>query len=86
MQQQLELKTHQFRRYNYQRAKCEDLIIIYSWFRLIENIIAKYGIRLDNIWNFNETGFIIGMIEPGIVVTGAYRQGRPKQVQPGNRK
>jgi hypothetical protein len=29
---------------------------------------------------------MMGMIEPGTVVTGAHRQGRPKQVQPGNRE
>src|SRR6478735_8016307 len=86
VKRQLELKTHRFRRYNYQRAKCEDPTIIRGWFRLVENIIAKYGIRSDNIWNFDETGFMMGMIKPGIVVTGAHRQGRLKQVQPGNRE
>ncbi|KAJ0137287.1 ATP-dependent 6-phosphofructokinase [Fusarium oxysporum f. sp. albedinis] len=85
IKRQPELKTRQFRRYDYQRAKCEDPTIIYGWFRLIENTIAKYGIRSDDIWNFDETGFIMGLIEPGIVVTGSHRQGRPKQVQPGNR-
>ncbi|EGU72749.1 hypothetical protein FOXB_16738 [Fusarium oxysporum f. sp. conglutinans Fo5176] len=86
VKRQLELKTHRFRRYNYQRAKCEDPTIIRGWFRLVENTIAKYGIRSDDIWNFDETGFMMGMIEPGTVVTGAHRQGRPKQVQPGNRE
>jgi hypothetical protein len=28
----------------------------------------------------------MGIIELGTVITGAYRQGRPKQVQPGNRE
>jgi hypothetical protein len=28
----------------------------------------------------------MGIIEPGIVIIGAYREGRPKQVQPGNCK
>ncbi|KAM5527943.1 transposase [Fusarium oxysporum f. sp. phaseoli] len=28
----------------------------------------------------------MGLIEPGTVVTGSHRQGRPKQVQPGNRE
>ncbi|KAJ0129458.1 Hexose transporter 2 [Fusarium oxysporum f. sp. albedinis] len=44
IKRQLELKTHKFRRYNYQRAKCEDPTIIRGWFWLIENIIAKYSI------------------------------------------
>ncbi|KAM6513396.1 hypothetical protein FALCPG4_18944 [Fusarium falciforme] len=81
-----ELKTRFFRKYDYQRAKCEDPTIIRNWFRLVENIIAKYGIRLDDIYNFDETGFMMGMIASGMVVTGAERRGRPKSVQPGNRE
>jgi hypothetical protein len=80
IKRQPDLKTSRFRRYDYQRAKCEDLTIIRGWFRLIENTIAKYGIRSDDIWNFDETGFMMGMVEPGIVVTSSHRQGRPKQV------
>ncbi|KAJ0133761.1 Uncharacterized protein HZ326_23193 [Fusarium oxysporum f. sp. albedinis] len=69
IQRQPELKTRRFRRYDYQRAKCEDPTIIRDWFRLVENTVAKYGIQLDDMWNFDETGFMMGMIEPGMVVT-----------------
>ena len=62
-----------FRRYNYQRAKCEDPMIIRGWFRLVENIIAKYGIWLDDIWNFDETGFMMGIMQSGMVVIGLER-------------
>jgi hypothetical protein len=75
-----------FRRYDYQRAKCEDLNIIRNWFRLVENTVAKYGIRSDDIWNFDETGFVMGVIASGMVVIGTDRRGRPKSVQPGNRE
>ncbi|KAG7000895.1 hypothetical protein FocnCong_v012494 [Fusarium oxysporum f. sp. conglutinans] len=81
-----ELKTRFFRKYDYRRAKCEDPTAIRNWFRLVENTIAKYGIRLDEIYNFDETGFLMGMIASGMVVTGADRRGRPKSVQPGNRE
>jgi hypothetical protein len=81
-----ELKMRFFRKYDYQRAKCEDPTIIRDWFRLVANTIAKYGIRSDDIWNFDETGFLIGMIASGMVVTGTDRRGRPKSVQPGNRE
>ncbi|EGU86763.1 hypothetical protein FOXB_02720 [Fusarium oxysporum f. sp. conglutinans Fo5176] len=74
------------RKYDYRRAKCEDPTIIRNWFKLVENTIAKYGIRSDDIWNFDETGFMMGMIEPGIVVTSSERRGKPKSVQPGNRE
>ncbi|KAL9561247.1 hypothetical protein ACKAV7_014602 [Fusarium commune] len=81
-----DLKTHFFRKYDYQRAKCEDPTIIRNWFRLVANVIAKYGIRPDEIYNFDETGFMMGVIASGMVVTGAKRRGRPKSVQPGNRE
>ncbi|KAG6998152.1 hypothetical protein FocnCong_v013463 [Fusarium oxysporum f. sp. conglutinans] len=81
-----ELKTRFFRRYDYQRAKCEDPTVIRNWFRLVENIITKYGIDLADIYNFDETGFIMGFIASGMVVTGTERRGRPKSVQPGNRE
>ncbi|KAF5255628.1 hypothetical protein FOXYS1_13950, partial [Fusarium oxysporum] len=81
-----DLKTHFFRKYDYQRAKCEDPIIIRNWFRLIANVIAKYGIRPNEIYNFDETGFMMGVIASGMVITGAERRGRPKSVQPGNRE
>ncbi|ENH74957.1 hypothetical protein FOC1_g10000720 [Fusarium oxysporum f. sp. cubense race 1] len=35
---------------------------------VLPNIIAKYNIRLDNIWNFNKTGFIIGLIIAKIAI------------------
>ena len=80
------LKTRFFRKYDYQRAKCEDPTIICDWFRLVENTIAKYGITLADIYNFDETGFMMGVIASGMVVTGAERCGKAKSVQPGNRE
>jgi hypothetical protein len=80
------LKTRFFRKYDYQRAKCEDPTIICDWFRLVENTIAKYGITLADIYNFDEIGFMMGVIASGMVVTGAERRGKAKSVQPGNRE
>jgi hypothetical protein len=86
VKRQPELKTRIFRRYDYQRAKCEDPTVIRGWFRLVQNTIAKYSIRSDDMWNFDETGFMMGIIQSGMVVTGSERQGRPKSVQLGNRE
>jgi hypothetical protein len=55
-----EFKMHFFRKYDYRRAKYEDPTVIRNWFRLVENTIAKYGIQLDEIYNFNEAGFLYG--------------------------
>jgi hypothetical protein len=86
IKRQPELKTRLFRKYDYQRAKCEDPTIIRNWFRLVANTVAKYGIRSDNIWNFNKTGFMMGLIQSRMIITGSEREGRPKSVQPGNRE
>ena len=51
------LKSRYNRKYDYQRAKCEDPTIIRDWFRLVRNTIAKYGILDEDIYNFDETGF-----------------------------
>ena len=81
-----DLKTRFFRKYDYQRAKCEDPTIIRNWFQLVGNTIAKYGIRSDDLYNFDETGFLMGMIASGMVITGSERRSKPKSVQPGNRE
>jgi len=62
-----------------QRSDCYS-----QWFRLIENTIAKYSITLADIYNFDETGFMMGVIASGIVVIGRERRGRLKSVHPGN--
>ena len=47
---------------------------------------TKYGILDCDFYNFDETGFIIGVICAGMVVTRADRRGRGKAIQPGNRE
>ena len=79
-----ELKVKFNRKYDYKRAKCEDLEVISSWFRLVANTKAKYGITDNNTYNFDELGFMMGVILTGAVVTGSGRRNWPKQVQPGN--
>jgi hypothetical protein len=86
VKRQPELKTRFNRAYDYQRALCEDPEKISAWFRLVHNMRAKYGIQDADLYNFDETGFMMGMITPSMVVTRAERSGRAKTVQPGNRE
>ncbi|KAJ6255929.1 hypothetical protein Dda_9219 [Drechslerella dactyloides] len=81
-----ELQTRLSRRYDYQRAKCEDPMLISKWFQLIEAVKAKYGIVDDDIYNFDETGFAMGVISTTTVVTGAEARDKAKLAQPGNRE
>jgi hypothetical protein len=80
------LKTKFNRPYDYQRALCEDPEVIGNWFRLLRNIMAKYGIPDDDLYNFDETGFMMGMITASMVVTRVDKCGKAKSVQPGNRE
>lgn len=45
--------------------------------------IAKYGIPLNNIYNFDEMSFLIGMIAGRIVITGSERRGNQNQCSLG---
>ena len=80
-----QLKTRLNRKYDYQRSKCEDPAIIEPWFRLVENMIRKYGILEDDVYNFDESGFQMGIIGSSLVITATERRARPKSIQPGNR-
>jgi hypothetical protein len=81
-----ELKTRQFRRYDYKRALCEDPDAINAWFSLMQNTVAKYGITDEDFYNFDETGFQMGVISTGKVITSSERVSNAKLVQPGNRQ
>ena len=81
-----ELKTRFNRVYDYQRGLCEDSAIIEPWFQLVANMRAKYGILDCDLYNFDETGFMMGMICSRMVVTRSDRVGKPKAIQPGNRE
>ena len=81
-----ELRTRWSRRYDYQRAKCEDPKLISKWFALIQNTKAKYGILDDDTFNFDEVGFMMGVIFAGMVVTTSDGRTRAKLAQPGNRE
>ena len=80
------IKSKYNRKYDYQRAKCEDPELIRAWFQRVRDTIAEYGIHNDNIYNFDKTGFQIGVISTAKVVIGSDRAGRPRTTQPGNRE
>ena len=81
-----ELQKRWSRPYDYQRAACEDPAAIQRWFDLIQETKLKYGITDDDIYNFDETGFIMGKILSQMVITGSEAAGRKKVIQLGNRE
>jgi hypothetical protein len=80
------LKTKFSRKYDYQRAKNEDPEIIRDWFQRVQRTIQEFGILEQDIYNFDETGFQMGVISTAKVVTRAEIRGRPTLMQPGNRE
>jgi hypothetical protein len=80
-----QLKSAYNRRYDYKRALCEDPLLVRNWFSLVRNTVAKYGIVEDDIYNFDETGFAMGLITTSKVITGSDNRLKPVTLQPGNR-
>jgi hypothetical protein len=69
-----------------QRILQEDPETIGAWFKLVEDTKAKYSVHDDDVHNFDETGFQMGVIGSMKVVTGAERRARLELVQPGDRE
>ena len=81
-----ELKMAFNRAKDRQRILQEDPEVIGAWFKLVSETRAKYGIHEDDVHNFDETGFQMGVIGSMKVVTGSERRSRPELVQPGDRE
>lgn len=65
------------RRFNrvpgFHNAACEDLEVLGAWFRLVENVRATYGVMDSVFYNFDETGFMMGVFCPRLPVTKGAR-------------
>jgi hypothetical protein len=81
-----ELKMAFNRAKDRQRILQEDPALISAWFELVEETKAKYGVHDDDVHNFDETGFQMGVIGSMKVVTGSERRARPALIQPGDRE
>ncbi|EED14543.1 conserved hypothetical protein [Talaromyces stipitatus ATCC 10500] len=81
-----EIESKFSRKYNYERAKCEDPKIIQEYFDRVREVILEYGILPEDIYNFDETGFAMGLCATTKVITGSDRYARPKLLQPGDRE
>ncbi|KAM4062464.1 DDE superfamily endonuclease [Hirsutella rhossiliensis] len=57
-----EIKAKYSRRYDYQRAKCEDPKMMQEWYDRVAMAKQKWGILDEDVYNFDETGFQMGVI------------------------
>ncbi|KAI9035871.1 uncharacterized protein KD926_002803 [Aspergillus affinis] len=81
-----QLHTRYNGRITYQRAKQEDPRVIIPWFQTVHKAIQEHGIHEDDIWNFDETGFAMGLCTTSKVITAVERSERPRRVIQGNRE
>ena len=86
MDAQPSLKIKFSRLYDYQRALYEDPTVISGWFALLRNIMTKYSIQSKDLYNFDETSFIMGVITSLIVVIRSDRREKVKSIQFSNRE
>ena len=71
-----ELKSRYSKRYDYQRAENEDPRSIRAWFESVKRVIDENGILAEDIYNFDKTGFAMGLISAQKVVIRAEYYGR----------
>ncbi|CBF86544.1 hypothetical protein AN2291.2 [Aspergillus nidulans FGSC A4] len=79
-----ELESRLSRQYDCQRAKQENPKVIQAWFNTVRATIEQYGILPDDIYNFDETGFAMGLCAHQKVITKSESCGRRPVLQPGN--
>ena len=78
------LKTHFSQKYDHQQALCEDSSKIQKWFELIQSTIEEWEITDEDIYNFDETGFAMGIIVTAKVITQTDKHTHSSFVQPEN--
>ena len=59
---QPEFQTKWNHKFHSQYAKCEDLVTINTWFKRVKETRLAYSIFNKNTYNFNEIGFMMGVI------------------------
>jgi hypothetical protein len=84
IQREDELKSRLSRQRDRHRVLCSDPEVIQSWFNLVRNVKAKYSILDEDAYNFDETGFTMGVGNRVIVVTASERRTRPICAQQGD--
>jgi len=57
-----------------ERKRSESYENLQNWFQLLQDAITSFGIHSDDIWNFDETGFRIGVGRDQLVITKQQRQ------------
>jgi hypothetical protein len=81
-----EIRSRFSKRYDYRRELNEDPKLLREWFTTVQRVIDENGIQSEDIYNFDKTGFAMGLTLSQKVVTRAEYYGRRSILQPGNRQ
>ena len=81
-----DLKIKFSSRLTYSRALCEDPVIIGGFFTNLTQLKLEHGIADEDIYNFDETGFAMGIAATAKVIYSADRTGKLSLIQLGNRE
>ena len=86
VRRQLSFRMRLRRSINYQRASSEYTATVQDLFALVHYTNSKYGTLSVDIYNFDETGFLIAMLWLAKVVITSNRKGRPRTKHSHNRQ
>jgi hypothetical protein len=85
IKRQPQLQSKWNRKFHSQHAKYEDPVAIGACFKLVQETRLAYGVFDENVYNFDETGFLMGVAGTSKVVTSSDTIGHAVVIQPGNR-
>jgi hypothetical protein len=69
-----EYKIQRIRAIDVDRKKAHEPAIIQDWFSRLKKVIEEHGIHESDIWNFDETGFNIGIGRDQWIVTCEFKK------------
>src|SRR5450432_3355951 len=80
-----ELKAKYLNGLDRNRFTAQDPIIISEWFKLYKDTIEEYNIQSNDIYNIDEKGFMVGMLQKTKVIISKYEMAK-YMIEPGNRE
>jgi hypothetical protein len=86
LSQNLDLKPKFAHRLAYNRALCEDPVLINGFYTSLLKLKQQYKIVDKDIYNFNKTRFAMEIRTIAKVIYSSNHSGKPSLIQPGNQE
>ncbi|KHJ32976.1 hypothetical protein EV44_g3566 [Erysiphe necator] len=75
------IKAKLSRGLDYKRYMMENIPILEKWFDQEKDVVDRYGIQPGDIYNFDESGFMMGVVKGFYVIARADKQGKGRHGQ-----